>query len=62
MFRKTIMSAVLVALAAFPFSTLTAANVDAAANVAATANVDATANVAANAANADDDDMRSTSL
>lgn len=56
------MSAVLVALAAFPFSTLTAANVDAAANVAATANVDATANVAANAANADDDDMRSTSL
>ena len=50
MFRKTIMSAVLVALAAFPFSTLTAANVDAAAKVAA------------NAANADDDDMRSTSL
>ena len=50
-FRKTIMSAVLAALSAFPFSTLTAANVDAAANVAATANV------AANAANDDDDDM-----
>lgn len=45
MFRKTIISAVLAALSAFPFSTLTAANVNAAANVAA------------NAANDDDDDM-----
>lgn len=55
MFRKTIISAVLAALAAFPFSTLTAANVNAAANV--TANATVTNAVAANAANDDDDDV-----
>lgn len=53
MFRKTIISAVLAALAAFPFSTLTAANVNAAANV--TANATVTNAVAANATNDDDD-------
>ncbi|MCI6307362.1 MAG: hypothetical protein MR613_02675, partial [Prevotella sp.] len=57
MFRKTIMSAVLVALAAFPFSTLTAANVDAAANVAANAAVTNAVVANAVAANDDDDDM-----
>lgn len=57
MFRKTIISAVLVALAAFPFSTLTAANVDAAANVAANAAVTNAAVTNAVAANDDDDDM-----
>lgn len=55
MFRKTIISAVLAALAAFPFSTLTAANVNAAANV--TANATVTNAVAANATNDDDDDV-----
>lgn len=55
MFRKTIISAVLAALAAFPFSTLTAANVNAAANV--TANATVTNAVAANATNDDDEDV-----
>ena len=57
MFRKTIISAVLAALAAFPFSTLTAANVDAAANVAANAAVTNAVVANAVAANDDDDDM-----
>ena len=57
MFRKTIISPVLAALAAFPFSTLTAANVDAAANVAANAAVTNAVVANAVAANDDDDDM-----